>query len=121
MIEEPVAQHTANQGQEEERGREGEDDQAGTWVSGAGDEENRIYKNFLRYCEERREEQRQNLRADEKRETLKSKLAEKKIIEEERKIKKKETKNRLEASWSTMGWATNLLSNNKKIWENEEL
>jgi hypothetical protein len=67
VIEEPVAQHAAHQGQEEERGREGEDDQAGTWVSGAGDEENRIYKNFLRYCEERREEQRQRLRADEER------------------------------------------------------
>ena len=59
------------------------------------------------------------MRADEKREALKSKLAEKKKMEDDKKMKK-ENKKRLEASWSTMGWATNLLSNNKKIWENEE-
>ena len=41
-------------------------------------------------------------------------------MEDDKKMKK-ENKKRLEASWSTMGWATNLLSNNKKIWENEEL
>ena len=67
----------------------------------------------------RKEKEGRLLRADEKRETLKSKLDEKKIMEDDKKIKK-ETKKRLEASWSTMGWATNLLSNNKKIWENEE-
>ena len=40
-------------------------------------------------------------------------------MEDDKKIKK-ETKKRLEASLSTMGWATNLLTNNKKIWEKEE-
>jgi hypothetical protein len=55
-----------HQGQGEERGREMDGDKEGmTWVMGADEEDNKIYKKFLSYCEERREDLRLRVEADE--------------------------------------------------------
>ena len=56
IIEEPVSKpdkgkEAGNQGPEEEGGREGDGDKEGTWVIGADEEDNKIYREFISYCE----------------------------------------------------------------------
>ena len=72
IIEEPVpkpdkGKEAGNQGPEEEGGREGDGDKEGTWVIGADEEDNKIYREFISYCEERREEQKLRVKEDEER------------------------------------------------------
>ena len=73
IIEEPESEpdperEDGHQGQGEEGGKEKDGDKCGpTWVMGADEEENKIYKKFLSYCKERREDLRLIIEADEDR------------------------------------------------------
>ena len=50
-------------------GQEGRDNtlERGIWIEGGGEEDNMRYRNFLAYCEERREEAKRLLEGDEDR------------------------------------------------------
>ena len=71
IIEEPEPDQGKEDGQQQqgdEGGREKDGDKGGlTWVMGADEEDNKIYKKFLSYCEERREDLRLIIEADEDR------------------------------------------------------
>jgi hypothetical protein len=69
MHEVRVVSHdlTCNSFHETDQGRDTTTTEKETWVEGAGRDDNQRYKNFLAYCEERREEAKGMKEGDEER------------------------------------------------------
>ena len=92
-------QEEEGQGQHQQQGGQGEEEK-GTWVEGAGDEDNQRYRNFLAYCEERREETKRMMEGDEER--------------------KRESKRKREV-WDLMRESMEFLRKNKEKWRERKL